>query len=100
MMEPQSLSVKNYRVSGLVQGVFYRASAADKARELHLRGWVLNLPSGEVEARAAGTQAALREFADWLHEGPPAARVEAVAEADLTDEADAGSLPFPFEIRH
>jgi TolB protein len=38
-------------VSGRVQGVFYRASAAQRARELELRGHARNLPDGRVEVR-------------------------------------------------
>jgi acylphosphatase len=67
-----------YVVAGRVQGVYYRAAAAERANELAVHGWVRNLPDGRVEAVAAGTVEALTEFAAWLWTGPPAARVDSV----------------------
>jgi acylphosphatase len=65
-------------VSGRVQGVFYRASACDKARELGVTGWARNLPDGRVEVLACGEEAAVAALRAWLAEGPPLARVTAV----------------------
>lgn len=65
-------------VSGLVQGVFYRASAEAEARRLGLTGWVGNLPDGRVEAVAEGEEAVLAAMLAWARQGPPAARVEAL----------------------
>jgi acylphosphatase len=65
-------------VSGLVQGVFYRATAERVARELGLSGWVRNLPDGRVEAIAEGPESALDSFVRWCHDGPPASRVDSV----------------------
>jgi acylphosphatase len=67
-------------VSGLVQGVAFRASTVQEARRLGLRGWVRNLPDGRVEAEAEGERAALEALAAWCRRGPPAARVDQVAE--------------------
>jgi acylphosphatase len=80
-----------YLVEGKVQGVFYRASTADKARSLGLSGWVRNLPDGRVELVACGESAALDALADWLWEGPPAANVTAVTVA-TTDQQPAGGF--------
>ena len=63
-------------VSGRVQGVFYRQSAAAEARRLGLRGWVRNLPDGRVEAEAEGGRAALEALMSWCRRGPPEARVD------------------------
>ena len=63
-------------ISGLVQGVFYRANMQRKAEELGLSGWVRNLPDGRVEAVAEGDEEALKKLIDWAWRGPPAARVE------------------------
>jgi acylphosphatase len=84
-----------YRVSGRVQGVFFRASARDAARDRAVTGWARNLPDGDVEVLACGADSALDEFAAWLHEGPPLARVTRVSVEDV-------SIPAPdsFEIRH
>jgi acylphosphatase len=65
-------------VSGLVQGVFYRATAVEVAHGLGLTGWVRNLPDGRVEAIAEGPAEALEAFVRWCHEGPAAARVDHV----------------------
>jgi len=65
-------------VSGRVQGVWFRASTAERATALGLRGRVENLPDGSVLVHAAGTRAALDALVEWLHRGPPMARVDAV----------------------
>lgn len=67
-----------YLIAGRVQGVYYRAATATQAGELRLRGSVRNLADGRVEVIAAGSDAAHRELAAWLWQGPPAARVESV----------------------
>lgn len=66
------------RVSGRVQGVFYRVSTRDQARRLGVTGHAINLPDGRVEVLACGAPAAVEALCNWLWEGPPAARVEAV----------------------
>lgn len=83
-----------FHVSGRVQGVFYRASARDEARRLALTGWIRNLDDGRVEVVAAGTGDALRQFAEWLAAGPPAARVDS-----LTSAASPPITLADFEIR-
>jgi acylphosphatase len=84
-------------VSGRVQGVFYRASAAQRARELGLAGYARNLPDGRVEVLVVGPVQALRQFTDWLAIGPTAARV-----SEVRIEEDAAALADPpqgFAIR-
>lgn len=65
-------------VSGLVQGVAFRMSAADEARRLGLAGWVRNLPDGRVEVEAEGARDALLRLVRFCERGPPAARVDSV----------------------
>lgn len=82
-----------YIVSGRVQGVFFRASTRDQARSLGLHGWVRNLPDGRVEVVASGDDAALSSLAAWLWQGPPSARVDAVAVEECAAE-EAGESGF------
>ncbi|MGA8058967.1 MAG: acylphosphatase [Candidatus Binataceae bacterium] len=67
-------------VHGRVQGVFFRHAAAEEARSLGLRGWVKNLPSGDVEIVAEGPRRDLKILAAWANQGPRLARVTGVDE--------------------
>jgi acylphosphatase len=69
------------RVCGRVQGVWFRASTVDKARELGVNGYVRNLPNGDVEFVAAGDDRQVDALVDWARHGPPLAHVD-----DLTVE--------------
>jgi len=64
------------RVTGLVQGVFYRQSAALEAARLGLSGAVRNLSDGSVEVEAEGVRSAVEALVAWCRHGPPSARVE------------------------
>ncbi|SDY42304.1 acylphosphatase [Halopenitus persicus] len=81
-------------VSGHVQGVYYRATTRDTAREHGVDGWVKNLPDGRVEAVFEGPREAVESMVEWCHEGSPRATVEDVA---VTYEEPAGIEGF--EIR-
>ena len=70
-------------VSGIVQGVFFRASTQARARKLGLTGFAKNRADGGVEVVASGTSEALSELEHWLHAGPPAAHVDAVEREEL-----------------
>jgi acylphosphatase len=65
-------------VSGLVQGVFFRASTRDKARELGLSGWVRNLHDGRVEAVFEGDDKAVGQMLQWCTHGPESAEVQSL----------------------
>jgi acylphosphatase len=71
-------------VGGRVQGVFYRATVAQRARELGVTGHAINLPDGRVEVFAHGPQDAVQTFIDFLWTGSSASRVTSV---DVTDVA-------------
>lgn len=66
------------RITGRVQGVFYRASARDEAVRLGVSGFVRNEPDGSVYAEAEGDPDSLERFEDWCRRGPPRARVEGI----------------------
>ncbi len=66
------------RITGLVQGVFYRYNTMRRAKELGLTGWVRNVPDGSVECVVEGPRDKVQELIAWCHHGPPGARVEAV----------------------
>ncbi|MCS6973518.1 MAG: acylphosphatase [Cyclobacteriaceae bacterium] len=66
------------RVTGKVQGVYYRASAAEQARKLGITGFVRNEPDGSVYLEAEGEEQALQQLIAWCHQGPPRARVDKV----------------------
>jgi acylphosphatase len=66
------------RISGRVQGVFFRVSCARLADELGLSGWVRNLPDGDLEAVFQGSGSAVEDMVAWCREGPPHAHVDAV----------------------
>jgi len=80
------MSAARFVVSGKVQGVFFRASARDRANALGLRGFAKNLPDGRVEVLAAGSDAAIDELAAWLREGPPMARVDDLERLPARDD--------------
>ncbi len=87
---------KRFLVTGRVQGVYFRQSTLDVARELGLTGWCRNLADGSVEVCACGDERALNQLGAWLHKGPPAANVKGV-ECALVEMMDA---PGDFSIRH
>jgi acylphosphatase len=68
------------RISGIVQGVFFRASTRHIALELGLKGWVRNLPDGKVEAVFEGEEERVLKALEWCRRGPPGAKVERVEE--------------------
>lgn len=83
------------RVTGRVQGVWYRGSTREQAEDLGLVGWVRNLPDGSVELEAEGPRDAVDTLVAWCRRGPPSARVSAL---DVTEiECESGESGF--EIR-
>lgn len=62
-------------IRGRVQGVFYRASAHEKAIELELTGWVRNSADKTVEIVAEGERENLDALIEWCNVGPPDAYV-------------------------
>jgi acylphosphatase len=84
-----------WRVSGRVQGVFFRASTREQALRLELDGSAVNLDDGAVEVVASGSPAALVGLEAWLRRGPPHARVDAL---ERLPAPEAGTVPAGFVI--
>ena len=78
-------------VKGKVQGVFYRASARQKAESLNLTGFAQNLRDGNVLIEAEGDESALKEFVNWCWKGPANAEVKNV---EVTEKECTGYLSF------
>ena len=72
----------NITITGKVQGVFYRASAKEKAQEIGIKGFVKNQPDGSVYLEAEGEPSALEQLLEWCHEGPAKAIVEKVTKEE------------------
>ncbi|HZG00832.1 MAG TPA: acylphosphatase [Chitinophagales bacterium] len=68
----------NIRVTGLVQGVFYRATANLKATQLGLNGFVRNERDGSVYIEVEGPADKLAIFTMWCQQGSTGARVDKV----------------------
>jgi acylphosphatase len=81
------MSRRRYVVRGIVQGVNFRATAADQARRLGLTGRVWNRSDGAVECVAEGDAGALDRFREWLVRGPRLADVERVEVADVEGDS-------------
>ncbi len=88
---------KRALVSGRVQGVFYRATAAREARALGVEGYARNLADGRVEVLACGDEETVDEFLRRLWVGSSASRVEAVE--ILRVESDAAPVAGQFLSR-
>ena len=67
------------RITGKVQGVWFRGWTVKKARGLGLTGWVRNRRDGAVEALIHGPHRSLEAMVFASRQGPPAARVTEVA---------------------
>ncbi|MFZ3202959.1 MAG: acylphosphatase [Pseudomonas sp.] len=79
-------------VSGRVQGVFFRQATAEQAERLDVDGWVRNLGDGRVEVLLEGAETAVRELAAWLEQGPPKAKVTALALEEQALQGIAGFI--------
>jgi len=84
----------NIRVTGKVQGVFFRDSTEQEAKRTGITGIVRNEPDGSVYIEAEGEEDKLDQFLSWVREGPSSADVADVKseEGELKDYSD-------FEVR-
>lgn len=77
---------KILKIRGRVQGVYYRESMRQEAMRLGVTGWVRNRRDGSVEALVQGEAPLVEQLVQWCHQGPPAARVEAVETVESPEE--------------
>jgi acylphosphatase len=69
---------RRLRISGRVQGVFFRESMRLRAEQLNVTGWVRNCADGTVEAVAQGDAFEVGRLIEWAQRGTDAAKVEKV----------------------
>jgi acylphosphatase len=67
------------KITGRVQGVFFRQSTQEKAYAFGVVGWVQNCSDGSVEALFQGDKQAVDELVRWCQKGPDHAHVEKVS---------------------
>ena len=80
---------RRFVITGKVQGVYFRHSTRAEAQRLGIAGVARNLADGTVEVIAQGSSAAVEQLREWLHRGPPLARVAGVQELDTPESASA-----------
>jgi acylphosphatase len=77
---------KHVRVTGRVQGVFYRAWAQGQARELGVSGWIRNCADGSVEAHLGGPDDCVARMIERMRRGPSNAQVDDISVEDVPAE--------------
>jgi protein-L-isoaspartate(D-aspartate) O-methyltransferase len=93
--EEEEMKSVDVTVNGVVQGVYYRASARREGALRGLRGWVRNWSDGSVRLHLQGEPAAVDAMLDWCRVGPPAARVSRLT----VNDAPADETLHDFEVR-
>ncbi|MEE4253336.1 MAG: acylphosphatase [Desulfuromusa sp.] len=64
------------RVTGRVQGVWFRQSTKNTAERYEVTGWCRNNPDRSVEAVFEGEEPAVKAVIEWCNDGPELARVD------------------------
>lgn len=81
-MQPHNQSLKMLqallKITGRVQGVFYRAGCEKQAIKLGLAGYVRNMPDGSVKALIQGEKWQIEDFIKWAKKGPAGSKIENV----------------------
>ena len=89
------MEIKKVKIYGRVQGVGFRHFTVQNARRLNLKGWVMNMSDGSVEALIAGAPDDVEKMLEKLKEGPATARVDRFE----SDSAEPDSLPDSFSVK-
>jgi acylphosphatase len=82
---------RRVRVTGRVQGVFFRDACRREAASWGVAGWVTNRDDGSVEAAFEGSRDSVESMVDWTRRGPAGARVTHI---DVVEEEPAGETGF------
>jgi len=82
--EKKATEARRFVVRGRVQGVGFRWFVEREAHMLGIAGWVRNNSDGSVEVLAMGTHEQIVGLRSRLRQGPRAARVDAVEEAETS----------------
>jgi len=72
------MQTKRVKIEGKVQGVYFRASAKQKAMNLGVQGFVKNETDGSVVMEIEGKQQDVDSMVEWCNNGPALARVKNV----------------------
>lgn len=101
-MPPSTTCVATHLlIEGRVQGVYFRASLQQLARQYQLAGWCRNLqPQQAVEALLVGPAAAVAAVTHWAQTGPPLAQVQQVQKEPVSAAQQATALAqyYPFAV--
>ncbi|PSN64747.1 Acylphosphatase [Corynespora cassiicola Philippines] len=76
-----------FKVDGQVQGVNFRHFTVKQAKSIGVTGYVTNASDGTVQGEAQGSDDAIKEFVQYLHQGPSAARVSGVEHSDMSTKS-------------
>jgi len=83
-------------VSGRVQAVLYRDFTRREAEKLDISGYVKNLPNGDVEIIAEGSEENLKKFVSVCKKGPLMAFVKNI---EINDETATNEFD-DFDVRY
>lgn len=84
------------RITGKVQGVFFRAETRRAALGYGLNGYVRNMADGSVQALFQGDDIPIQKMLAWCWKGSPHSRVAGVTSQSVQVEKDLTG----FDIRY
>ncbi len=85
----------NLRITGRVQGVYYRAWTCETALPLKLNGWVRNRADGSVEALVSGDAGAVDQLIEKCWQGSHASKVHDIIVTDSIESVQDGFAQKP-----
>lgn len=84
------------KITGRVQGVWFRSFVKETAELLGITGYSRNLPDGSVEVKAYGEKEVLDKFLIKCEQGPQHAKVDNIQ----TIWSEVKITPDSFEVRY